>query len=237
MSTPKNVPATVLSGSPALTPAPAPAPAPVPSAAEARVADIFDVDFATTAVRRDHPVEALEVLLASEGQWEQVARLNPAHPIPEETFDRGDVPPSMWEGEYQAIAIAGGAWHPPVSVFPGFATIVAYQCAEESILVALPVVPVLAHVDFDAGARRYRTWSTMSVQQKKLVLRDAFRDALVAITVADLLHRMGQTCREAPSEFHDVWRGRGVAMVDALASLLGDDAAAHRGMAGLGAYG
>lgn len=236
MSAPIPVAMTLFTGPPASPPQAA-----TPSRAEARVADIFDADFATTAVRRSCPVEALEVLLDSEGDWQQVARLDPAHPIPRETFDRTDVPAQMWEGEYQAIAISGRIWHPPVSVFPGFATIVAYASTDdttgERVLVALPLVPVLGHVDFEAGLRRYRTWYAMSVQQKKLILRDGFRDALVAPSAPDLLHRMGETCREAPSEFHDVWRGRGVAMVDALAPLLGTAAAAHRSMAGLGAYG
>lgn len=229
-------PAVILTG----PPAPAPSP-PVLSAAAQRLAGVFDPDFARTAVRMDSPVEALEVLLHAEGDWHLIARLNPAHPIPRETFQRGDVPAQAWEGEYQAISRSGGRWHPPVSVFPGFATIVVYQSTDETsgetTVAALPLVPVLAHVNFEAGVRQYRTWYAMSVQQKSLILRDGFRDALADATVPGLLQQMGEVVRATPSEFHDVWQGRGIAMVDALAPLLGQDAAAHRSMAGLGAYG
>lgn len=243
---------TILTGPPAAPPTP-----PVLSAAQERVASIFDPDFARTAVQLECPVKALEVLLDSEGDWRLLARIDPTHPIPRETFQRGDVPAQAWEGEYRAIARSGGQWHPPVSVFPGLATIVVYLSPTESAgqatsetdgatlaetgsastLVAVPLIPVIAHVNFDEGVRQYRTWYAMSVQQKILILRDGFRDALVATSVPDLLHLMGETCRSTPSEFHDVWRGRGAALVDALAPLLGSDAAAHRSMAGLGAYG
>lgn len=231
---------TILTGPPAAPPPPA-----AVSLAQERVASIFDPASARANVRLASPVEALEAMLADEGDWQRLARIEPAHPIPRETFQRSDVPAQMWEGEYKAIAISGRTWHPPVSVFPGFATIAVYQSADshsdglpdDHTLLAVPLVPVLARVNFEHGVRMFQTWHTMSVDQKILILRDGLRDALAASTAAGLLRRLGETCREAPSEFHDVWRGRSVALIAALAPLLGPDAAAHRSMAGLGAYG